>query len=113
MHLYQCQQKNNVQIVGFSTGGNAGIGKQSAIDAARRGARVIIGCRNPQKAEAAVNEIRRLSGNSKVFYRKLDLASMASVRSFAAGFIHEYGQLDILINNAGKLLTLQSVETTN
>ncbi|XP_072033891.1 retinol dehydrogenase 12-like [Amphiura filiformis] len=83
------------------TGGNAGLGKQAAIDLARRGARVIIACRNPQKAEVAVNDIRRLSGKSNVFYRHLDLSSMSSVRAFAKSFIQEYGRLDVLINNAG------------
>ncbi|XP_072024523.1 retinol dehydrogenase 11-like [Amphiura filiformis] len=83
------------------TGGNAGIGKQAAIDLARRGASVIIGCRNPQKAEAAVNDIRQFSGNFKVYYRPLDLSSMSSVRAFAESFVQEHERLDILINNAG------------
>ncbi|KAJ8342105.1 hypothetical protein SKAU_G00320330 [Synaphobranchus kaupii] len=83
------------------TGGNTGIGKATALDLARRGARVILACRSKPRAEAAVYDIRRESGNSEVVYMQLDLASLKSVRSFAETFLKTEPRLDLLINNAG------------
>ncbi|XP_072051370.1 retinol dehydrogenase 12-like [Amphiura filiformis] len=85
------------------TGANSGIGKETAIDLARRGARVIIACRNPVKAEEAVKEIQRRSGSSNVIYRHLDLSDQGSVRRFAEEFLKEEPRLDYLINNGGIL----------
>eukprot|EP00794_Sanderia_malayensis_P007970 gene7970-8829_t len=83
------------------TGGNTGIGKETAIDMARRGAKVIIGCRNQQRGEKAVGEIQEKSGSKNVHLRSLDLASFASIRAFAEGVLRSESRLDILINNAG------------
>ncbi|XP_036943197.1 dehydrogenase/reductase SDR family member 13a.3 [Acanthopagrus latus] len=83
------------------TGSNTGIGKATALDLAKRGARVILACRNKEKAEAAVFDIRRESGNNQVMFMLLDLGSFKSVRSFAENFLKSEPRLDILINNAG------------
>lgn len=83
------------------TGANTGIGKETALDLAKRGARVILACRNVQKAELAKGEIIKTSGNDNVIVRELDLASLASVRTFATGILESESRLDILINNAG------------
>ncbi|KTF93085.1 hypothetical protein cypCar_00009498 [Cyprinus carpio] len=83
------------------TGANTGIGKATALDLARRGARVVLACRDEGRAQAAVTHIRRESGNSEVLYMHLDLASLKSVRSFAENFLKKESRLDILINNAG------------
>ncbi|XP_072286509.1 dehydrogenase/reductase SDR family member 13-like [Pyxicephalus adspersus] len=83
------------------TGGNVGIGKITALDMARRGARVILACRNKETAEAAAYDIRRISGNNEVLFMKLDLASIASIKSFCKTFLSSEPRLDILINNAG------------
>lgn len=83
------------------TGANTGIGKETAIDLARRGARVIIACRNADRAEVALQEIIRRSGSTNVAYYNLNLASLESVRIFAQCFLKEEARLDILINNAG------------
>ncbi|XP_078081035.1 dehydrogenase/reductase SDR family member 13-like [Mustelus asterias] len=83
------------------TGGNAGIGKETALDMARRGARVILACRNKERAEAAVFDIRKKSGNNQVIFMQLDLASLKSVRAFAENFLKSEPQLHVLINNAG------------
>uniref|UniRef100_A0A3Q1H5F4 Dehydrogenase/reductase 13 n=1 Tax=Acanthochromis polyacanthus TaxID=80966 RepID=A0A3Q1H5F4_9TELE len=72
------------------TGSNTGIGKTTAIDLAKRGARVILACRSRQRGEAALEEVKRL-----------DLGSLKSVRSFAETFLKSEPRLDILINNAG------------
>ncbi|XP_029467944.1 dehydrogenase/reductase SDR family member 13 [Rhinatrema bivittatum] len=83
------------------TGANTGIGKMTALDLAQRGARVILACRNKERAETAVYDIRKESGNREVLFMKLDLASLASIRAFAALFMDSEPRLDILINNAG------------
>ena len=83
------------------TGANTGIGKETAIDLAKRNARVIIACRSQEKGKKAEVDVRRESGNSNVHFRKLDLASFDSVRRFAKDVLSEESRLDILINNAG------------
>ena len=83
------------------TGGNCGIGKQTAIDLAKRKARVILACRDKERGERAAREVREISCNQSVEYRQLDLSSLASVRQFATGIIDGHMSVDILINNAG------------
>ncbi|XP_078593080.1 retinol dehydrogenase 13-like [Branchiostoma floridae x Branchiostoma japonicum] len=83
------------------TGANTGIGKETARDIAKRGARVILACRDLTKAEAAAAEIRQDTGNGNVVVEKLNLASLDSVREFAAKVNAGESRLDILINNAG------------
>ena len=83
------------------SGGNSGIGKAAALELAKRGARVIIGCRNKVKAEAAVTLIRRRTGSDAVHYLPLDLASLESVKQFVDMFIKQYGPAYALVNNAG------------
>jgi len=86
------------------TGGNTGIGKETAIDLAKRGAKVIIACRSKERGENAVKDIRKESGNEQVYTRLLDLASYASIRKFADGIISSEPKLDILINNAAVMM---------
>uniref|UniRef100_A0A3B1JJT4 Si:dkey-23o4.6 n=1 Tax=Astyanax mexicanus TaxID=7994 RepID=A0A3B1JJT4_ASTMX len=86
------------------TGSNTGIGKETARDLARRGARVVMACRNLARAEAAAEEIRRSIGNGNVVVRHLNLASLHSVREFAQEFLATEERLDILINNAGVMM---------
>lgn len=87
------------------TGGNTGIGKETAKELAVRGGRVIIACRDTVKSAAAVAEIRTATGNEEVFFKKLDLASVDSIRQFAREIVREENRLDILILNAGVMFT--------
>lgn len=64
------------------TGCNTGIGKETALELARRGGHVYMACRNIGKCEQARNEIIDLTGNANVFCMPLDLTSMGSVRNF-------------------------------
>ncbi|KAG8122564.1 hypothetical protein E2320_018052, partial [Naja naja] len=99
--------RNSVSLRGKTvliTGGNSGIGKATAVDLARRGARVILTCRNKAKGESAVYDIRQESGNSEVILMILDLGNLNSVRAFAQTFLASEPRLDILINNAGQPL---------
>ncbi|XP_071355224.1 dehydrogenase/reductase SDR family member 13-like [Trachinotus anak] len=83
------------------TGANTGIGKTTAMDLARRGARVILACRDRGRAEAAIQEIVQETGNNQVIFMQLDLGSLKSVRSFVENFLRSESRLDLLINNAG------------
>ena len=87
------------------TGGNTGIGKETAVELAKRGARVIIGCRDAKRGRAACEDIRRRAKRTtdveSVAYRHLDLADFASVRQFVARMRTEERSIDVLVNNAG------------
>jgi NAD(P)-dependent dehydrogenase (short-subunit alcohol dehydrogenase family) len=83
------------------TGGNTGIGLSTAVELARRGGRVYIGCRSAAAGEAAVALIKASSGSQDVWLLPLDLASLASVRSCAAAFLALDEPLHVLVNNAG------------
>jgi retinol dehydrogenase-12/retinol dehydrogenase-13 len=86
------------------TGGNAGIGKESAIGLARLGARVIITSRDPARGEAAVADIVAASGSEEVEQLTLDLASIASIRELAETLHRRTDELSVLVNNAGLLV---------
>lgn len=90
--------KGKVCIV---TGSNTGIGKETARGLAQRGTRVVLACRDVGKAEAARQDIAATTGNAEVEVMPLDLASKASIRSFAARFAASHDRLDVLVNNAG------------
>lgn len=99
------------------TGGNTGIGLATAVELARMGASVTITSRDMVKGEAAVAEIRRASGRDAIDVMRLDLASLADVRRFAAEFLAAHPRLDVLVNNAGLILserheTVDGFETT-
>lgn len=83
------------------TGGNSGIGLSAAKHLARAGADVVIACRTPQKAEDALEEIRREVPSALVQAQALDLADLASIRRFVEDYKASGAPLDILINNAG------------
>ncbi|KAJ6647388.1 Retinol dehydrogenase 12 [Pseudolycoriella hygida] len=83
------------------SGCNTGIGKETALELAKRGARVYMACRNFDKCENARREIIELSRNKNVFNITLDLSSFESIRNFVKEFGNKEESLDILINNAG------------
>lgn len=91
------------------TGGNAGIGKEAAVGLARDGFRVIVTARNAERGAAALAEIRERSGGGAVQVMALDLASLASIRSFAADLLARTDRLDVLLNNAGLVLQKRRV----
>ncbi len=98
------------------TGGNTGIGKETARELARMGARVAIGVRDVSKGEAAAAEIHADNGAGvRVF--ALDLASFSSIRAFARQILAAYERIDVLILNAGLVLqkrqeTAEGIEAT-
>ena len=66
------------------TGANSGIGLETAVALATRGDRVVLACRNPSKAAAAVSAVVERSGSDAVELLSLDLASFGSIRAAAA-----------------------------
>ncbi len=99
------------------TGGNAGIGKAAARAIAGMGATVVLACRRPEAGEAARREIEQATGNRGVSVMALDLASLASVRTFASDFRSTHDRLHLLVNNAGiytskRTLTEDGLERT-
>lgn len=87
------------------TGGNAGLGLETARELARAGADVVLAVRSPVRGEAAAAAIRRAAPDAAVEVARLDLADLASVRSFAARFLDAHPALDLLVNNAGIMAT--------
>lgn len=94
---------NKVVVI---TGANTGIGKETARELSRRGAEVVMACRDLQKAEEAAKEISAET-NNKVTTLKLDLASLSSVRTAAQQLIAQQPKIHILINNAGVMVCPQ------
>jgi NAD(P)-dependent dehydrogenase (short-subunit alcohol dehydrogenase family) len=93
------------------TGGNSGLGKETAIKLASLGAETIILCRNPEKADAAVAEIKAKSGNDKIKAMSLDLSSLKSIKQCAEDLKGVTNKIDILVNNAG-VMALPTKELT-
>ena len=83
------------------TGGNSGLGFETAKAFALRNAEVVIACRSKGKGENAKKSIITLFPNCKVTVMPIDLTDLSSVRAFASQFKQNYSRLDILINNAG------------
>src|SRR4051794_38255413 len=80
------------------TGANSGLGLQIALGLARHGAQVTMAVRDTAKGDEAAARIRDEAPDAEVAVARLDLAELASVREFAAGWS---GALDLLVNNAG------------
>lgn len=87
--------------VALITGGNSGIGKETARELARRGAVVFLVCRDKDRCNRARKEIVLSTKNKYVYTRICDLGSLESVKEFVDQFKKEENRLDILINNAG------------
>ncbi|KAJ7541110.1 hypothetical protein O6H91_10G046600 [Diphasiastrum complanatum] len=92
------------QITAIVTGGASGVGAETARVLALRGAHVIIAARNLNAAAKVKEQILSHIPGARVDVMKLDLSSMASVRSFASDYIDRKLPLNILINNAGVML---------
>ena len=90
------------------TGANTGIGYETARALARKGARVILACRDAAKAAAAVARIEAEGPAGRVEAQALDLSDLDSVRAFAERFTAAHERLDLLINNAGVMVPPKS-----
>ncbi|CAI5724315.1 unnamed protein product [Hyaloperonospora brassicae] len=95
-------QKDKVAIV---TGANSGIGFHTALELARKGAHVVLACRNRERGLEAEADMQALltssSDGGTVMFMLVDMADLSSVHKFCADFKKTHRRLDILVNNAG------------
>ncbi|MGP5929314.1 oxidoreductase [Corynebacterium glyciniphilum] len=95
------------------TGANSGLGLVTATELAHHGANVVLAVRNTTAGESAVATIRAATAGGKVSVRELDLASLNSVRDFAAHMSNELDRIDLLVNNAGLVILGDRKTTSN
>jgi NAD(P)-dependent dehydrogenase (short-subunit alcohol dehydrogenase family) len=95
-------QAGRIAIV---TGANSGLGLRTAEALAARGARVLMACRDQEKAAAAWESVASAATGPKPEILALDLADLASVRTAAAHVADTVDRVDVLVNNAGVMAT--------
>lgn len=91
-------QSGRIAVV---TGANSGLGLVATRELARAGAHVVMACRSLQKGQAAAASIRAAVPAAQLAVLSLDLADLASVRTFAEQVHSEHERIDLLLNNAG------------
>jgi NAD(P)-dependent dehydrogenase (short-subunit alcohol dehydrogenase family) len=91
------------------TGATLGIGKETALGLARKGAHVVIVGRDEARTRETQAWIVRESGNAQVDFLVADLSSQPKVRRLAEEFKSKYARLDVLLNNAGAIFTKREV----
>lgn len=99
------------------TGASSGIGRETARALARGGATVVLVSRASGPGAGVTDALRRETGNDRLHFLGADLSSLAEVRRLAAAFSARFGQLDVLVNNAGafflsRTTTADGFETT-
>ena len=87
------------------TGGNSGLGYESVKAFTMKGAEVILASRSIENGEEAKSQILKSIPDAKIEVMQLDLSDLESVRGFAVAFQKEYDKLDVLMNNAGIMMT--------
>ncbi|MBS0985410.1 MULTISPECIES: SDR family oxidoreductase [Acetobacter] len=97
--------------VALVTGGNSGLGFETACGLAKRGAKLLLPVRNPAKGEEALKALSQRCPGVQAQLLQLDLASLASVKACADSVFNHTEQLDFLINNAGVMAPPRRQET--
>jgi NAD(P)-dependent dehydrogenase (short-subunit alcohol dehydrogenase family) len=95
------------------TGGNSGIGYCAAVRLVRKGAHVVLACRDRKRGEAALSGLENDFPGAHAELAILDLASLRSVRKFAEAELARHSPLHILINNAGVMAPPKRLETVD
>jgi NAD(P)-dependent dehydrogenase (short-subunit alcohol dehydrogenase family) len=95
------------------TGANSGIGYHAALKLARKGAQVVLACRDRQRGDDALARLHADSPGTHTELAILDLASLSSVRDFAEKELAQHRPLHILINNAGVMAPPRRLQTAD
>ena len=95
------------------TGANSGIGYHAALKLARKGAIVMLACRDRKKGEIALDRLHTEAPSTHTELVILDLASLSSVREFAAQELGKNRPLHVLINNAGVMAPPRRQQTAD
>jgi NAD(P)-dependent dehydrogenase (short-subunit alcohol dehydrogenase family) len=95
------------------TGANSGIGYHAALELARKGAHVLLACRDKAKGDRALERLRAEVPAASAEVVVLDLASLESVCTFGAAELALSEPLDLLINNAGVMAPKRRLETVD
>jgi len=88
------------------TGGNKGIGYEICLQLARKGLRVVLTSRDPEKGREARKKLEK--EGLDVLQHQLDVTDQASVAAIARYIESEFGRVDVLVNNAGILIDSRS-----
>jgi len=100
----QLKDSMNGKIV-LITGATSGIGRETALGLSKKHATLVLVGRSREKLDRTMSEIASQTGNHQLDSLVCDLTSMESVRSLAADFRAKYRRLDVLINNAGEIVS--------
>ncbi|KAH9005647.1 NAD-P-binding protein [Lactarius hatsudake] len=93
------------------TGGNGGIGRETARVLLVKGARVYIATRSEEKSQKVIEELKKETGKDSIFFLKLDLADLVSIKAAAEEYISKETELHTLYNNAGVYAVVDKVTT--
>ncbi|KAH9059521.1 NAD(P)-binding protein [Lactarius vividus] len=93
------------------TGGNGGIGRETARVLLANGARVYIATRSEEKSQEVIEELKKETGKDSIFFLKLDLADLVSIKAAAEEYIGKETELHTLYNNAGVYAVVDKVTT--
>jgi NAD(P)-dependent dehydrogenase (short-subunit alcohol dehydrogenase family) len=93
------EQQNILRQSSLVTGGTSGIGKTTAIEFARAGAKVVLTGRREKEGAQVVAEIKKLGGEAA--FVRTDVAKDADVKAMVDFTIDKFGRLDVAFNNAG------------
>lgn len=91
--------------IALVTGANTGLGYHNAHDLAAKGAKVVMACRNEERARAAMARIVTSVPDADLEFLALDLSELDAVRAAVATYRDQHDTLDVLINNAGIMMT--------
>jgi len=99
------------------TGANSGIGKATALQLAKQGARVAMVCRSEDRGVSAQSDIRDQCGHDRIDLHLADLGVQSDVRALGERLVAAYDRIDVLVNNAGvfqghRTETPDGIETT-
>ncbi|MCK7533105.1 MAG: SDR family NAD(P)-dependent oxidoreductase [Marinilabiliales bacterium] len=95
--------------VALVTGANSGIGYETALAFAMKKMTVILACRNFEKGQKAKNAILKSFTDAQIEVMQLDTSSLNSVKHFSIEFLKKFDRLDLLVNNAGIMMSPHGV----